>query len=359
MGARITATYLLPIRSDNPVVTRTPGFRELIRYLAWLTDVMTEVLVVDGSPSSVFEQIESLLPERTRHIGVARSAHAVNGKAAGVMAGLSAASYARVIIADDDVRYRLEELARVAALLEHAELVRPQNYFDPCPWHARWDTARMLLNRFTGDDWPGTLAVRRETVLAGGGYDVTVLFENLELERTVRALGGRTLHVPSCYVRRLPPSTSRFVEQRVRQAYDEFARPHRLVAQLAILPLISLAIARRHSAWLIVAALALIGAAEIGRRRDRGAGFFPKSAPLFAPAWLLERGICSWLALGSRVVRGGIRYRGTTLRCAANNQRALDRRAGVRRQEGDPVPAPSTIGLRHDAKNQVFSAERT
>ena len=55
------------------------------------------------------------------------------------------------------------------------------------PWHARWDTARTLLNRCLGRDYPGTLAVRRSRMLATGLYDGDVLFENLELIRTVRA----------------------------------------------------------------------------------------------------------------------------------------------------------------------------
>ena len=52
-------------------------------------------------------------------------------------------------------------LAKVIAALATADVVRPQNYFQPLPWHARWDTGRMLLNRVTGGDWPGTLGVRR------------------------------------------------------------------------------------------------------------------------------------------------------------------------------------------------------
>ena len=120
------------------------------------------------------------------------------GKVNGVVTGVRECSHERVVIADDDVRYDAAALRRVVALLDEADLVRPQNYFDPLPWHARWDTARSLLNRvFTGDpafpvgDFPGTLAVRRSAFLASGAYDGDALFENLELMRTIRAAGGR------------------------------------------------------------------------------------------------------------------------------------------------------------------------
>ena len=37
-------------------------------------------------------------------------------------------------------------------------------------------------------------------------------------------------------INRLPPDTRRFWEQRVRQAYDEFAQPLRMACFLGILP---------------------------------------------------------------------------------------------------------------------------
>ena len=41
---------------------------------------------------------------------------------------------------------------------------------------------------------------------------------------------------------------------------------------------------------------------------------FPASTSAFAPLWLAERAVCSWLAVGSRVVRGGVPYRGRILK---------------------------------------------
>jgi len=48
-------------------------------------------------------------------------------------------------------------------------------------------------------------------------------------------------------------------------------------------------------------AVGAIAIAELGRRRARGTEVFPAAASAFAPLWLLERALCSWLALGSRV----------------------------------------------------------
>lgn len=105
------------------------------------------------------------------------------------MTGVQAARHEHIIVADDDVRYRRAELERMLTLLQHFEVVRPQNIFRPQPWHARWDTARSLLNRLAGGDWPGTLGVRRSVLLDAGGYSGDVLFENLEMVRTIKAAG--------------------------------------------------------------------------------------------------------------------------------------------------------------------------
>jgi hypothetical protein len=53
---------------------------------------------------------------------------------------------------------------------------------------------------------------------------------------------------------------------------------------------------------------------------------FPASTAAFAPLWLAERAVCSWLAVGVRVIRGGVPYRGLILSRAATSRRELERR---------------------------------
>src|SRR5206468_11787027 len=102
------------------------------------------------------------------------------------------------------------------------------------------DTARTLLNRSVGRDYPGTLAVRRSRMLAMGMYDGDVLFENLELMRTLRAHGGTIASPLDLFVARVPPSAAHFWGQRTRQAYDDLALPLRMALWLAVLPLLAL-----------------------------------------------------------------------------------------------------------------------
>lgn len=253
----------------------------------------------------------------------------------------------RVVIADDDVRYHAGALAAMHDLLGQADVVRPQNYFDPLPWHARWDTARSLLNRSLGADYPGTLGVRRSMFLRMGGYDGDTMFENLELIRTVLAHGGRERRAGGLFVRRLPPSTGRFWSQRVRQAYDDLAQPARLVFFLALLP--ALAVTRRRRRAVLAGAGVAVALAEAGRRRDGGRAYFPATASLLAPVWVAERAVCAWWALAVRLLLGGIRYRGRVVPTAAHSMRVLRRRAA----RGSPrftSPVPEERAARADAR---------
>ncbi len=315
------ATYILPIRR----LQLGDDLDELTHYLKWLAN-QGEVIVVDGSSPAIFAIHHAWWSSSVTHIPPDADVQVANGKVRGVLTGLRRATHEHVVIADDDVRYDALSLTRLIALLEQAHVVRPQNYFDPLPWHARWDAGRTLLNRMTGGDWPGTLGVRSSILKATGGYDGDVLFENLELVRTIRAAGGEERLALDLFVQRRAPSGRHFWSQRIRQAYDEFARPVRLVVSLAVLPLALILTLYRRWRVLMVALATLIGLAEMGRRRDRGQSVFPFTTSLLAPVWVMERAICIWLALGMRLFVGGVPSHGTVVRHAATSEAVLRKR---------------------------------
>lgn len=321
-------TYVLPLRCGPDHGDHT----DLVEYLDGLS-AHAEVIVVDGSLGDSFAEHARRWSHRIRHIPPHPDLCFANGKVDGVTTGLRVASHEDVIVADDDVRYTDGALRGVEARLRDADLVVPQNVFEPMSaWHVRWDTARTLSNRALGWDYPGTLGVRRSTFLRIGGYDGNVLFENLELIRTVRAAGGRVAVARDVFVPRRPPSTAGFLHQRVRQAYDDLAQPLRLAVHLSLLPVGVALASRRRWVTLTAVAAASVALAETGRRRDGAHRVYPGSASWFAPAWLCERAACVWLAMGSRFVRGGCSYRGRILRRAATPMAELRRRAKARSQ---------------------------
>jgi hypothetical protein len=329
-------SYVLPLRWSEAA-----GREELTRYLHALRALCGEVLVIDGSPPEVFAANAEAWGSWTVHVAPDPDTHCKMGKVSGVTTGVRLARFEAVVIADDDVRYEHAGLQRLVDYLDDYDLVRPQNYFDPLLWHARWDTARTLLNRAFGADYPGTLAIRRSRFVEMGGYDGDVIFENLELIRSVRANNGTVISPLDLYVRRLPPTGSHFWGQRTRQAYDDFALPLRMACWLSVVPLLLALIVRKRPADGCRSAIALVLLAELGRLRGAGAEVFPASSSLLAPLWVLERGVCSWLAVLQRLRLGGVRYGAEVIPTAAHSIPAI-RKAQEQRQRACSSVAPAS-----------------
>ncbi|MFY9737969.1 MAG: glycosyltransferase family 2 protein [Candidatus Cybelea sp.] len=305
----VEATYILPIRMNA-----VDAINELSGYLRTLE--VTQLIVVDASDADAFDRLDREIGGFTLHIRP--SVDGRNGKVRGVLTGLRLASEDRVVVADEDVRYDGRSLREVVRRLDDADVVRPQNFFLPAPWHAVWDSARSLINRAFDGDWPGTLAFRRSAVPKG--YNPDVLFENYELVRTIRAGGGKEDVARDLFVARRPPSFQHFIGQRVRQAYDEFARPLRLLIGLAALPLLA-------ACWLRFGTMAMWGfvalttaCAGAGWLRAGAGRYYSALSIAAAPLWALERGICSWLALFERLWFGGVRYSDSIIPDAASSR---------------------------------------
>ena len=106
-----------------------------------------------------------------------------------------------------------------------------------------------------------------------GGYDGNVLFENLELVRVPckRPADGKC-RVPICSCGGYRRRRATLLAPRIRQAYDEFARPVRLASALSVLPFL-LALVWRGQYLLGLALILLlpiclgVGAAAVGAGR--------------------------------------------------------------------------------------------
>jgi len=325
-----SCTYLLPIRR---VQTSPAELREFARYFGVLAAAGCEVVVVDGSPPEIFEELDRAWEGLCRHQPVDRSHGFLNDKVNGILTGLALPGHEAVILADDDICYTGDDVRRMVALLEEYELVRPQNYLDPLPWWARLEAARMLINRAvlpTGD-YPGTCGFRRTSFARVGTYDGDVLFDNEELIRHFASAGADIAYARDFFIRKRAPQFRKWCEQRPRQAYEDFELRGKTAFFAALLPfaLLLRVICGRPAGHTFAAGAAAASIALAARGRTDGAArFFPASVCLAAPLWILERCLSTWWAFWWKLARGGYPFGGRLLTRGIGR----DWRAGARAQ---------------------------
>ena len=301
-------TYLLPIRRVQSNRAEAEAFAE---YFRSLVDAGCEVLVVDGSPPEVFAMHAAAWNEVCRHVTVNPQYKYLNGKVNGVHTGVDLASCERIILADDDIRYTAADITRACALLDRHEMVRPQNYLAPLPWWARTESARMLINRGTlrAGDYPGTCAFRRSTCLRVGHYDGDVLFDNEEIVRHFALSGADVLCDTGFFILKRPPTLAKWMEQRPRQAYEDFVMRAKTALFASLLPL-ALLLGLLAGIRAVVTLTAVVSCVSFlvalrGLLRDRAHRFFPAYTTLYAPLWVLERALSVYWAFYWRVRYGG------------------------------------------------------
>jgi hypothetical protein len=170
---------------------------------------------------------------------------------------------------------------------------------------AKMEAARMLINRATlrTADYPGTCAFRRETFRSAGEYDGDVLFDNEELIRHFARHGARIFYANDFFIRKRPPTFRKWLEQRPRQAYEDFGLRFKTIVFASFLP-IAIAVALVNAKWLSIFLLSILLAA-IGRERGHARKYFAFNICFFAPFWILERTLSTYWAFWWFLRRGG------------------------------------------------------
>jgi hypothetical protein len=300
-------TYLLPIRRGKFSRAEASG---LAVYFNTLNAAACDVLVIDGSPASVFQQHAEVWRDVCRHEQVDRSFGYLNDKVNGIQTGVRLAATEKVVLADDDIRYDATEIERVRELLDTFDVVRPQNFLSPLPWWARMEAARMLINRATlrTGDYPGTCAFHRSVMLGVGPYDGDVLFDNEEIIRHFAQAGATISYATNLFVRKSPPTFRKWIEQRPRQAYEDFGLRAKTALFLS-LPILAVWTAtlgwRALVVYLLCVSIAATALAAAGRLRGAASKYFPIAVCFFAPSWILERSLSTYWALYWHFARGG------------------------------------------------------
>jgi len=314
--AALSATYLMPIRRALFQRAEAGGLRE---YLQTLSGQISEVIVIDGSPDDVFAEHHALFHDVCSHVRVDPRFNYPNGKVNGIHTGVERAHCERIVLADDDVRYDALSLRAVIDLLDRCDVVRPQNFLRPSSWWGRMEAARMLINRGTlrAADYPGTSAFRRTAMLRARHFDGDVLFDNEEMIRHFIRSGLNVLYANDLFVCKEAPTWRKWLEQRPRQAYEDFPLRLKTVLFASLIPagLTVLALLGRKSflGFVVVVSLVAIGLSFRGYARGAARTVLPWTVCLYAPFWILERALSTYWAFCWYLRRGGYPFGDTLL----------------------------------------------
>jgi hypothetical protein len=163
----------------------------------------------------------------------------------------------------------------------------------------------MLINRATlrAADYPGTCGFRRQTFIKAGEYDGDVLFDNEELIRHFARSNARIAYENDFFILKSAPTFKKWLEQRPRQAYEDFGLRLKTILFAALLP-ISMAIAIVDPKWLSIFFFSIL-IALAGWLRGSARKYFPFRVCFFAPLWIFERTLSTYWAFYWFVTRGG------------------------------------------------------
>jgi hypothetical protein len=273
----------------------------LAEYLSFLSLEDCEVVIVDASARAAFEENRRVLRWVGRHVAPSERQRTASGAVDLIRAGSALASCDKVIVANASVRYSAAELDELLALLELHEVVEPQDYFEPMPWWGSIDAARMLVHRGIEPhpDHGATFGFRRAALRGLRGLELDYFDEPEDPVRKLAMQGAEVHSASDLFVRRTPPELEEWVEERPRQAGEDFALPVKSAFFFGLIPLAllltmfgGLRLAGGYAGTIAFATVALAV-----RGRAGASAFFPLRVCLFAPLWVLERSVSVYWAL--------------------------------------------------------------
>jgi hypothetical protein len=296
-------TYLLVIEHEAPSADE---LRSLAEYLSTVGVAGGDVVIVDASAPPEFERNRRSLRWVGRHIAPRTGHRGPNGSIDPIRAAIDLNVCDKVIIAGANVRYSEEALGAMCDLLDLHEAVEPQDYFDPLPWWGSIEAGRMLVHRGIEPlpDHGATFGVRKAALRGLRTIDAFTS-PGEDHVRRLAAVGVEVHSASDCFVRRLPPALGEWMEDRPRQADDDFSLPAKTAFFFALIPMALLlaAFGGMRIAGGYAGAIAFGSLALALRGRAGAAPFFPLRACLAAPLWVLERSVSVYWAL-YRKLRG-------------------------------------------------------
>lgn len=300
-----------------PLCTKDEAARRGIRSLAssLLRCDRIELIVVDNTPGEGVDPV-GRLASRYRYFHVSWCRPTANAKLLNVQFGIREARGDVIALIDDDVRPSVGQILSMAQRTPRGGTLRPMVRLRPLSLANSIDQASIyLVNVFCKDrQFWGIQVVSADLREGLMSMPADRLFDELCVHRVARRAGAEFRYagdiLVDCITRR---STARFLEQRLRYAYENLAYPVRSALLASFLPTLLVLQLFGGPALLLLGAIAagagVYVAAFFGWLRFGRPHRLPLSDCLYGPSWLLFNAALIWLALALRLTVG-VRFAG-------------------------------------------------
>ena len=315
-------SVIIPIKTNI-----NEGLLEFIEHYKGLSNELNndacEIIIADGSDSNSFEFIDRNLQEQIniKHITLEEEIRTGdNDKLNGVYAALKQAKYDKILLIDDHFRISRNTIINLNEYFDRYDCFKAMPGFNAFPYSVLVDLAGIFIVNLLDyrKQYTGHLAFRKEHYIASGFPSRDALFDEYTMENHLRKNGYKAGFIRNFGIEAKQDITfNKFLEQRVRYAYENIAMPIRFIFHLSLLPImLFLLITDVKTSFIIFLLLTLIATVSglIGQLKY-GRTIAPKYTFLFSSIWFWFYPITTWIAL-YKFFTGGIFFGGKKIKKA-------------------------------------------
>lgn len=278
--------------------------------------ISLEVLIADNSDSAIYELLEQLLYHSTIiHFRPSISLQMdKSNKLNNIHAAFLRINSSHVLVFDDDVRPTLEVLSAIKEQFKHSDYLRCMITYPEANIYDLIDLAGVYVINITSPlkQFWGNMCFKANLLSGDQFPKKNILFDDLCLELQCRKKSKYFAYLvgPPLPMAKSSRNLQRFIEQRIRYAYENIVFRLRFCFFLSILPLLITVgiIFNIETSGLVIGILSsiVLGIAHYGQTKYGKTSRY-SSAWLYAPLWFWFYPFTSWIALGYWW-RGGIYF---------------------------------------------------
>lgn len=313
-------SIIIPIKSKS-----IGAVESFAGYLAELSSELSgcgvQILVVDESPDDVYSFLDSKLYDCTNiehFVPDSEFRKWKNDKSNGVCAAICRCKNENILLVDDHYRLTKETVYKVAEYYNKYDVFKCMPKFDNAKISVLIDMCGMFVVNMLDyrKQYCGHLAFKKSQFSKNGFPCRDSLFDEFAFEKFLRKCGYKVGFVKDVALEATQNiSVFKFLEQRVRYAYENMCMPVRFLTELSIIPLFIFLFncSKIYALSFFLLLTAFVMAVAFIGQSIYNKGMYPKTTFLLSPLWYWHYPVTSWVALFCYLT-GGVYFGGRKVR---------------------------------------------